>query len=103
MFVPVSLSPTRPSHRQNPKDFSADAAWGLPEQMLRQTVAYKVLVRDGPMRAEGGSSLGLREKLHYDGGPTKLWPAGCRAWEPGWLIPCWAEIAWPATTQDGLP
>lgn len=43
VFACVTVSHS-PSHRQNPKDFSADAAWGLPEQMLRQTVAYKVLL-----------------------------------------------------------
>ena len=68
----MSLSPTRSSHKYNPKGFSAVADWSLPEQMLRQTVEYKISVRDESMKAKGGSSLGHREKSNYDGGPTKL-------------------------------
>lgn len=40
--------------------------------MLRQTVEYKISVRDESMKAKGGSSLGHREKSNYDGGRTKL-------------------------------
>lgn len=69
---PVSLSPTHPSHKHNPKGFSELADWSLPEQVLRQTVEYKLSVRDESMKVNGGSSLGHREKSNYDGGPTKL-------------------------------
>lgn len=65
---------------------------GLPEQMLRQTVAYKVLREGWTHERQGGSSLGLRRSCIMMEAPQAL-ASWVQSLGTGWLIPCWAEIA----------